>query len=43
MLSDLLGQTVVCDFRVQDVLLGGQGAPLVPIGDRILFAEYDFA
>jgi anhydro-N-acetylmuramic acid kinase len=42
MLSDLLGQTVVCDFRVQDVLLGGQGAPLVPIGDRILFAEYDY-
>jgi anhydro-N-acetylmuramic acid kinase len=41
-LSDLLGQTVVCDFRVQDVLLGGQGAPLVPIGDRILFAEYDY-
>jgi anhydro-N-acetylmuramic acid kinase len=42
LLATLVGQTIVCDFRVQDVQLGGQGAPLVPIGDRILFSEYDF-
>ncbi|PJJ10798.1 anhydro-N-acetylmuramic acid kinase [Flavobacterium sp. 1] len=41
-ISKLTQQKIVCDFRVQDVQLGGQGAPLVPIGDRILFAEYDY-
>lgn len=41
-IASIIQEKVVCDFRVQDVELGGQGAPLVPIGDRILFSEYDY-
>ena len=35
------GLNTVCDFRSLDIALMGQGAPLVPIGDLLLFTEFE--
>lgn len=42
LLANTANQKVICDYRSLDVELGGQGAPLVPIGDALLLPEYEF-
>ncbi len=41
-ISSVTGIETVGDFRSLDVSKGGQGAPLVPVGDDILFSDYDY-
>lgn len=41
-LAAITGLKIISDFRTVDVALGGQGAPLVPMGDELLFSEYDY-
>ncbi len=41
-IAAITGVPVISDLRSLDVALGGQGAPIVPIGDKLMFSEYDY-
>jgi len=41
-IAAVTGIRTITDLRSSDIALGGQGAPVVPIGEKMLFPEYDY-
>jgi anhydro-N-acetylmuramic acid kinase len=41
-IAAVTGIRTITDLRSVDLALGGQGAPIVPIGEKLLFPDYDF-
>ncbi len=41
-IAAITGIRTITDLRSVDIALGGQGAPIVPIGEKLLLPEYEF-
>jgi anhydro-N-acetylmuramic acid kinase len=41
-IAAVTGINTVSDLRIMDLALGGQGAPIVPMGEQLLFSKYAY-